>query len=77
MNPIDRESFEDAGVVLRLLLDQPTVHFAEDELRQELRWPDGQLEDSLAELARAGLAHRQGDFVFPSRTAVRCCELLA
>jgi hypothetical protein len=77
MRSLARESFEDAGVVLRLLLDQPTVHFTDGELLRELSWPEGQLEDSLAELARAGLAHRREGFVFPSRAAVRCCELLA
>jgi hypothetical protein len=72
----EREPFEDAGVVLRLLLDEPTVHFAKDELVRELNWPPAQLEDALAELARAGLAHRRDGFVFPSRAAVRCHELL-
>jgi hypothetical protein len=76
MYSADREPFEDAGVVLRLLLDEPQVHFADEELVRELNWPPAKLEDALGELARAGLAHRRDGFVFPSRAAVRCYGLL-
>ena len=32
-------------------------------------------EDALSRLARAGLAHRHDEFVFPSRAAIRAVEL--
>lgn len=44
-----------------------------DELARELS--DAFVEDRVGRLAGAGLVHRLGDFVFPTRTARRAREL--
>lgn len=72
-----REPDDDARLILRLIVEQPTVHFTVDELSREAAWPPVRVEDALAELSRPGLIHRIDGFVFASRTAVRCHELLA
>lgn len=71
------EPFKDAGWVLGLLVDEPTTHFSEAELTRELNWPPVRIEDALAELARAGLVHRLGEFAFAARAAIRYRELAA
>jgi hypothetical protein len=63
----DSEPHDDAGVVLRCPLERPEVHWYENELVRELNWPLAQVQDSVAELARAALAHRRDGFVFPTR----------
>lgn len=71
------EPFEDASVVLPLLIEQPSVRLSEDELAMETGWTRERVADVLAELERSGLAHRQDEFAWASRAAVRCHELLA
>ena len=71
-----KEPFEDGGVILPLLIEQPTVHFSEDELTAETAWSRERVQDALADLQRYGLAHRENGFVWASRAAVRCYELL-
>jgi hypothetical protein len=56
-------------VLLALLVDEPTTHFAASELVLELGWRAIRVEDALAQIMRAGLAHRHGGFVFASRAA--------
>jgi hypothetical protein len=54
------------------------AHLSTDELPRDLGGtaPAVRAADALAALQRAGLAHRAGDFAWPTRAAVRCCELL-
>jgi hypothetical protein len=73
---LQTEPYEDGGVVLPLLIEQPSVRFSEDELASETGWPPERVADVLADLQRAGLAHRQDGFAWASRAAVRCHELL-
>jgi hypothetical protein len=71
------EPFDDAGVLLRFLLDTPTAHFTVAELATALGWDSVRVEDAVAEIERGGLAHHFGPFVFPTHAAVRAAELLA
>jgi len=70
------------GAVLRLLLELHPALIAFEELLREIAAGAadfGQrdaLERALRDLAAAGLLHRNGDLVLPSRAAVRCDELL-
>jgi hypothetical protein len=70
------DASRDAAALLGLLLEDLSTHFSRDELALELSWPAFRVEDALADLARAGLAHRHDEFAFPSRPAVHCYELL-
>jgi hypothetical protein len=58
--------------ILRLLFSSPSP-WSVAELARELG--DGDAEDGVARLVGAGLAHRQGGLVFPSRAARRAVEL--
>jgi hypothetical protein len=58
--------------VLALLFSSP-YPWSVAELAREL--PDPFAEDRVGRLASAGLVHRHGDFVFPTRTARRAREL--
>lgn len=67
----------DDSLVLEMLLHLYPAHLSVDELAREL---DGEaassrVRDTLGALQRAGLVHRQGDFAFAARAAVRCREL--
>lgn len=85
MEEIRPTAQEDAAVeaaVLRQLLSLHPVQVTLAELRHELA---GEAEDfaqrdaverAVRELAAAGLAHRNGEVVLPSRAALRCEELL-
>lgn len=59
--------------VLLVLSDDP-VPWTVEELGRELK-DTGDAVDAVARLAGAGLAHRLGDFVFPTRAARRSDEL--
>jgi hypothetical protein len=62
--------------VLNELLDKPTVHWSLAELETRLDVDAPHIDDAVAALRRSGLAHRQGEFVFPTRAAVECGRLL-
>jgi hypothetical protein len=59
--------------VLNLMLDD-SWPWSVDEIARELQDRIG-AHDSVSRLAEAGLVHRLGKFVFPSRTARRADEL--
>jgi hypothetical protein len=68
--------------VLRFLLDPRPVPLTLDELLTEfIGLEDGtfsqrdRIRNAIRDLACAGLAHRHGEFVLPSRAAVRFGEL--
>jgi hypothetical protein len=76
---------EDEGVesaVLQQLLDLHPTRLTLAELRREMGG-DGAgfaerdaVERAVRELSAAGLLHRGGEFVVPTRAALRCSELL-
>lgn len=74
------DAFEAA--VLRFLLElHPTQVTLAELVRGLASDPDDfaerdAVERALGELARAGLAHRSGELILPSRAALRCDELL-
>jgi predicted transcriptional regulator len=60
--------------VLELLLHSQQWPWSVEEVGREIGDRLG-AEDALSRLARAGLAHRHDEFVFPSRAAIRAVEL--
>jgi hypothetical protein len=67
------EEDRDRGVI-NLMLCGPTWPWSIDDIAREVRnRPDA--EDSLARLHVAGLIHRLGDFVFPTRAALTAADL--
>jgi hypothetical protein len=76
---------EDEGVesaVLQQLLDLHPTHLTLAELRREMGSERGDfaerdaVERAVRELIAAGLLHGGGEFVVPTRAAIRCSELL-
>jgi hypothetical protein len=76
---------EDEGVeaaVLRQLLDLHPTQLTLAELRLEMGGGSGDfaerdaVERAVRELTAAGLLHEGGEFVVPTRAALRCSELL-
>ncbi len=76
---------EDAAIeaaVLRQLLALHPVQLTQGELVREIAGEAGEfaqrdaVERAIRRLAAAGLAHRNGDVVLPSRAALRMDELL-
>jgi hypothetical protein len=70
-HPDDRA---EATVLLLLLADDASFPWSVREIQLEL----GELalaDDAVANLRGSGLVHRCGDFVFPTRAAVRYAEL--
>jgi hypothetical protein len=85
MNEIRKPKEEDASTeaaVLRQLLALHPVQLTLGDLVREIGARPGDfaskdaVERAVRELAAAGLAHRNGDVVLPSRAALRCEELL-
>jgi hypothetical protein len=70
------------AAVLRQLLALHPIQLTLGELVREIAGdPDDfalkdAVERAVRELAAAGLAHRSGEVVLPSRAALRCAELL-
>jgi len=70
------------ATVLRWLLAQHPIQITFEELVREIcEQPDDfaerdALERAVRDLAGSGLVHRNGDFVLPSRAALRFDELL-
>jgi hypothetical protein len=68
------EGQQDAVVLDLLLCDASNALWSIDEIARTLDCR-GEVEDSVGRLAQAGLAHRLGEFVFPTRAARRAGEL--
>lgn len=62
------------SVVLDYMLCDPSWPWSLSEIARELG-SEQDAEDAISRLQRAGLLHRLGDFVFPTRTARRAAEL--
>jgi hypothetical protein len=71
--PQRREECIDS-VVLDFMLTGPSCPWSLQELARELGNP-ADAEDAVARLAGAGLVHRLGEFVFPTRAARRAEEV--
>jgi hypothetical protein len=70
--PAEREARGD-NLILTLMLDEP-YPWTVEEIGREIRDP-GYATDAVSRLASAGLVHRLGEFVYPTRTARRAAEL--
>ncbi len=73
VNPGDRLDTNERAVLLLLFDDR--APWTLDELGRELNDDRGDAADAVSSLTRAGLVHRLGDFVFPTRAARRSDEL--
>jgi hypothetical protein len=85
MNEIRNPAAEDMAIeaaVLRQLLALHPVQLTLKELNREILGEEGDfslkdaVERAVRELTAAGLVHRHGDLVLPSRAALRLDELL-
>jgi hypothetical protein len=85
MDEIRDPDVQDATIeaaVLRQLLALHPIQLTLTELSREVAGDPGDfaltdaVERAVQELAAAGLVHRNGDLVLPSRAALRCEELL-
>lgn len=84
MNEIRNPAAEDTAIeaaVLRQLLALYPVQLTLEELNREIAGEEGDfalldaVERAVRELAAAGLVHRNGEVVLPSRAALRLDEL--
>lgn len=62
------------GAIIGLLLDDPGCPWSVDELSRAVG--DSEVIDSLADLCAAGLVHRCGELVFPTRAAIKANEII-
>jgi hypothetical protein len=71
----EREVSEDQrdNTILNIMLSGPSYPWTVEELVREVQ--DTEAADAVARLTEAGLMHRFGEFVFPTRTARRADEL--
>jgi hypothetical protein len=69
----DQDKVEHAVLDLLLSSDLPGL-WSVEEVQREIGKPLA-VSDSLAHLTRTGLVHRCGEFVFPTRAAVRADQL--
>jgi len=71
----EREVSEDQrdNTILNIMLCGASYPWTVDELVREVQ--DTEAADAVARLTEAGLVHRIGEFVFPTRTARRSDEL--
>lgn len=80
--PHGREDATTEAAVLRLLLALHPVHLTLAELVREIAAGPAEfslrdaVERAVRDLSAAGLLHRSGDVVLPSRAAIRLDELL-
>ncbi len=74
LTPAEREQGTD-GVILQWLTDYDTQRpWSVDEIIREYGEPN-QATDALSRLHGAGLIHRQGEFVWATRAAIRGDEI--
>lgn len=70
-----------ASAVLEILLDDYPAQFHVEEVIREVATDStgfgdrDEVANAIRDLARAGLLHRRGDFVFATRAAMRSAEL--
>jgi hypothetical protein len=80
-NPVEEDTTIEAAVLRQLLALHP-IQLTIGELVREIGGESGDfaskdaVERAVRELTAAGLAHRSGDVVLPSRAALRFEELL-
>jgi hypothetical protein len=72
MTPTEREDQRDK-LILHVLCEE-LVLWTVEEIGRELDAPNDVI-DGVGRLARAGLVHRLGEFVFPTRAARRAGEI--
>jgi hypothetical protein len=72
MSPAEREDQRDK-LILHVLCEE-LVPWTVEEVGHELDSPNDVI-DGVGRLARAGLVHRLGEFVFPTRAARRAGEI--
>jgi hypothetical protein len=75
------DALVEATVLRQVLLLHPTQVTLEELVRELAADPDAfaerdAIERAVRDLTRAGLLHRSGEFVLPSRAALRFSELL-
>jgi hypothetical protein len=81
MTPPPRDADTTASAVLEIVLDDHPAHFhVEEIIREVVADPTAfgdrsDVDDAVRDLARAGLLHCSGDFVFATRAAVRAAKL--
>jgi hypothetical protein len=73
-DPAETERNTDATILSLMLLEAPSWPWSIEELGRELANPNA-ARNAVSRLVEHGLAHRMGDFVFPTRTARRAAEL--
>jgi hypothetical protein len=71
-SPAETEAHEDRTILVLLLDRERPWPCSVGELAREVDYDPA---DSLARLNGAGLAHRRGEFIWPTRAAVRADEL--
>jgi hypothetical protein len=64
----------DSSVMGMLLFEKPTLPWTVAEVESEMREPL-YTTDSISRLVRAGLLHRSGEYVWPTRTACYAAEI--
>ncbi len=75
MPDIDRTDSQDDNCILFYILGEPSpLPWTVDELGREMGDPIA-AHDAVGRLVGAGLLHRLGEFVFPTRVARRAYEL--
>jgi hypothetical protein len=72
MTPAEREDQRDKTILL--VVCEELVPWTVEEIGRELDDPLGVI-DGVGRLARAGLVHRLGEFVFPTRATRRASEI--
>ena len=70
--PAETEAHEDRTILVLLLDRERPWPCSARELERELDYDPA---DGLARLHGAGLIHRRGEFIWPTRAAVRAYEL--
>ena len=79
---IDCETDLIASAVLEVVFDDYPAHMSIEEIIRAVATDPSRFGDrddvsnAIRDLVRAGLLHRNGEFVFPTRAAVRAAELM-
>jgi hypothetical protein len=68
------DEWRDNAVMALLLFEKPMLPWSVDEIENEMREP-AFTTDSIGRLVRAGLLHRSGNYVWPTRTACYAAEI--
>jgi HD-like signal output (HDOD) protein len=73
-DPAEAERHTDNTILSLMLDDTSSWPWSVEEIARELANPI-KTRDAIRRLTEAGLVHRLGDFVFPTRTARRAAEI--